>query len=211
MRKLIFLVAVAIVCTAGTESAMAKKPPPAKGPVTVTLSTSSFKVVYGATVILSGTVSTKQAGVSVTLLEEANGASSFSTLATVTTGSGGAWSSGVKPRIRTSYEARVKTSTSAAVVVGVSPLVSLHTVGGGRFSTRVVAARSFAGKLVQLQRRSSLGQWVTVQRKPLNATSAATFQPSLPHGTSTLRVALSVNQAGAGYLAGISRTISYRR
>lgn len=211
MRKLL-LVAVAILCGAGAQSALAKKPPkpPAKGSATTTLSTSSFRVVYGLTALLSGTVSTKQAGESVTILSEPFGTSGFTKLASVTTGTGGAWSSGVKPTIHTSYEAQVKGNTSAAVTVGVSPLVRLNALSGGRFSTKVMAARSFAGKIVQLQRRSSLGQWVTVQRRTLNASSAATFHPSVPRGSSTLRAALSVNQAGPGYLAGFSRTISFR-
>ena len=33
----------------------------------------------------------------------------------------------------------------------------------------------------------------------------------LPVGTSRLRIALSVNQAGAGYLAAFSREITYRK
>ena len=72
-------------------------------------------------------------------------------------------------------------------------------------------ARSFAGRYVQFQRRSSLGQWVTIKRVRLNTSSAAVFRATPPRGTSSLRIAFSVNQAGAGYLAGISRTIVYHR
>jgi hypothetical protein len=50
-----------------------------------------------------------------------------------------------------------------------------------------------------------------VRRVRLNGRSAATFRAALPKGTSRLRVAMSINQAGAGYLAGISRTIVHRR
>ena len=53
---------------------------------------------------------------------------------------------------------------------------------------------------------------MTVKRVRLNRHSRAIFEAKvLPHGRSTVRIALSVNQAGAGYLAGISRTIVYRR
>jgi hypothetical protein len=57
------------------------------------------------------------------------------------------------------------------------------------FSTKVLAARSFAGKVVQLQRRSA-GQWVTLKRVRLGSTSAATLKASLPTGKldSALRV-----------------------
>jgi len=52
---------------------------------------------------------------------------------------------------------------------------------------------------------------VTVKRVHLGVRSGAIFRASLPVGRSVLRVAMSVNQAGSGYLAGFSRTIVYRR
>jgi hypothetical protein len=46
----------------------------------------------------------------------------------------------------------------------------------------------------------------------LNASSVAIFPASLlPKGRSTIRVAISVNQAGPGYLGGKSRTLAYTR
>ena len=64
---------------------------------------------------------------------------------------------------------------------------------------------------MQLQRRTAAGRWVTVKRVRLNARSARLFKATLPAGTSRLRIAMSVNQAGAGYLGGFSRTIVFRR
>jgi hypothetical protein len=84
-------------------------------------------------------------------------------------------------------------------------------ITGQRFSTKVAAGRSFAGRMVQFQRRSSLGQWVTLKRVRLSSSSSAIFRAALPKGTSSLRIAFSVNQAGAGYLGGASRTIVYHR
>ena len=55
------------------------------------------------------------------------------------------------------------------------------------------------------------GRWLTIARTRLNSSSAAVFQPKLKRGRSTLRVAISVNQAGGGYLAGFSASISVRR
>ena len=52
---------------------------------------------------------------------------------------------------------------------------------------------------------------MTLKRLPLNTSSAAIFRAALPQGASTLRIAISVNQAGAGYLGGTSRTILYQR
>ena len=175
----------------------------------VTLAASALRVVYGGSVTLSGTVSSKQTGEQVTLLAQKYGDASYGAVATLTTGSEGRWRYVVKPTIGTGYQARFKNATSSSVRVGVRPLVSFRVITGARFSTRVVAARSFAGRYVQLQRRSSVGQWVTLKRLRLDARSAAIFRATVPRGTSSLRVAMSVNQAGPGYLAGISRTIVY--
>jgi hypothetical protein len=47
---------------------------------------------------------------------------------------------------------------------------------------------------------------------PLDLKASAIFTPSmLPAGTSTLRTAISVNQAGAGYLGGFSKPFVYHR
>jgi hypothetical protein len=62
---------------------------------------------------------------------------------------------------------------------------------------------------VKFQRRTSAGRWVTVKRVRLKRRSAAIFRTRLRRGT--FRIVMSVNQAGPGYLAGISRTIVYRR
>jgi hypothetical protein len=71
--------------------------------------------------------------------------------------------------------------------------------------------RSFAGRVVQLQRRRPNGSWLTVARARLNRHSNAIFHPKLGRGRTTLRIAFSINQAGGGYLAGFSRAITVRR
>jgi hypothetical protein len=68
----------------------------------------------------------------------------------------------------------------------------------------VVAAKSFAAKVVSFQRRSSLGQWVTLKRVTLNAGSAASFRARLPKGRSSVRVLLPASQTLPGYLGGVS-------
>jgi hypothetical protein len=52
---------------------------------------------------------------------------------------------------------------------------------------------------------------VTVKRIRLSLRSRAEFTAVLPPGRSSLRMAMSVNQAGAGYLGGLSRTIVVSR
>jgi len=180
-------------------------------PPAVTLNTSAFKVTAGSFVTLTGTVSGGQTGIKVTVLGQPFGESSPSTVGEVFTGAGGAWTYLARPLIQTAYQASVNGSTSTGITVGVRPSLSLRLITGHRFSSHVSAASSFAGKLVQLQRLAN-GHWVTVKRLRLGSKSTTIFQASLlPPGKSSIRVALSVNQAGPGYLAGFSRTVTYRR
>ncbi len=177
----------------------------------VTLATPALRVVYGRGLMLSGLVPVRRAGELVTLFAQTYGEGSPRSIATVLTAADGTWRYLAKPRIQTSYLASWNGSRSAASVVAVRPAVSLRRTATGRLATRVVGARSFAGRVVQLQRRSSTGRWVTIKRVQLNRRSAALFRATLPRGRSTLRIAMSVNQAGSGYLAGFSRTITVRR
>jgi hypothetical protein len=172
----------------------------------LSLTASSVQPVFGGTTILSGTLSTRQAGVSVAILAERYGSTHFSALATVATSAGGTWRYAARPTIRTIYMGRWKSTTSHAVTVGVHPHGSFDALSKGRLSTRILAAHSFAGRLVELQRRS-LGRWTTIGRMRLNGNSTSVFRPALPSGSSTLRVAMSVNQAGVGYLGAFSRTL----
>ena len=44
----------------------------------------------------------------------------------------------------------------------------------------------------------------------LNSSGAQRFKVKLPKGLNRLRIAMSINQAGAGYLGAYSKTIQYR-
>jgi phosphodiesterase/alkaline phosphatase D-like protein len=182
----------------------------------VTLNAPALRVVYGRGITLSGSIPTKRAGETVTLFAQSSGEGSFHSIATVLTAADGTWRYLAKPRIRTSYLASWSGGRSGATVVGVQPAIALRRTSAGLVSTRVTGARSFAGRFVQLQRRTAAGRWVTIKRVRLNARSAALLRPmsfraALPRGASTLRIAMSVNQAGVGYLGGFSRTIVFRR
>jgi Fibronectin type III domain len=177
----------------------------------VSLNARARRVVYGRSVMLSGLVPSRRAGETVTLLALNYGLGSPRVIATVLTGDRGIWRYLARPTIRTGYTASWNGATSRELVIAVRPAVSFRRVGSARFVTRVVAARSFAGRIVKLQRRTQAGRWVTIKRLRLNRRSAATFRVRLRRGTSRLRVVMSINQAGPGYLAGISRTIVYRR
>jgi plastocyanin len=183
------------------------KPPAVKPSVTTT--TSGVSVVYTGSVTLSGKISSLASGQALTLQQQPFGQDGYSNLANVTTGSGGTFSYTVHPVVMTSYHFMWGGTASPTLTIGVHPLVGFTVLSGGRLFTKVTAARSFAGKVVQLQRHNAFGQWVTISRARLGLRSGAYFHPRLGHGTWMLRIAFSVNQAGAGYLGGTSRTIVY--
>jgi len=154
-------------------------------------------------------VPTHNAGEQVTVFAQAYGRGSPVSVATILTGAGGAWSYIAKPGIGTQYQAGWNGGTSAPTVVGVHPKISLALLASGKLKTHVAGTTAFRGRVVQLQRRIG-GRWVTVTRVRLNRLSNATFAVKLPKGRSTIRVAMSINQAGAGYLGGTSRAILYQ-
>ena len=179
-------------------------------PPAVTLATSLPQIAYGTRVTLSGAINVKKAGENVQLNYLPYGQGSEVVLATVISGADGSFTFNVTPKILTTYRAVWKTASSLPVQTAVAPTISFGRLNG--FVTRVYAGRSMARKQVQLQRLSSFGQWVTIKRVSLDLNSRARFEaPMLPIGTSRLRIALSVNQAGAGYLAAFSREITYRK
>ncbi|HEX4518909.1 MAG TPA: fibronectin type III domain-containing protein [Gaiellaceae bacterium] len=178
----------------------------------LTLTASTAQAVYGTIVTLSGAVWSRQTGVKITIYGQAIGSRSFSTLGSSLTGAGGTWSFPVRPKLQTAYRASASDGTSATATIGVRPAVSLRVITGARFSTRVVAGSSFARKTVQLQRLLPGNRWKTLAKAKLNSKSSAVFSAKvLPKGTSLIRVAMSVNQAGKGYLGAFSRTATYHR
>ncbi len=179
-------------------------------PPAVTLATSLPQITYGTRVTLSGAINVKRAGENVQLNYLPYGQGSEVVLATVITAVDGSFTFNVTPKILTTYRAVWKTASSLPVQTAVAPSISFGRLNG--FVTRVYAGRSLARKQVQLQRLSSFGQWVTIKRVSLDLNSRARFEaPTLPIGQSRLRIAMSVNQAGAGYLAAFSREIVYRK
>lgn len=179
-------------------------PPPA-----VTIAVSEPQIDWGTSITVSGAVNNKKADEQVTLTAQPYGQASPIVLATVVTGTGGTFSFVTKPQLLTVYQAAWKTAKSLAVTTAVRPVISFGR--SSVFVTRVYAGRSMAGKSVQVQRLSAFGQWVTLEQVRLDSSSRAGFRVLLPRGLSHLRIAMSVNQAGVGYLAGFSREITFRR
>jgi plastocyanin len=182
-------------------------PPPA-----VTIGASLPIIVYGQQVTLSGAVSSGNADENVTIYAQPYPQASFQQLTTVKTTTGGVWQLILTPstKILTNYYARWNGRQSITVGVQVRPRIRL-SYRNGRFTTAVQSLTSHARKFVIAQRLSRFGQWVTIKKVRLGSRSTAVFRARLPKGKSRIRVAMSVNQAGAGYLAGYSPTITVRR
>ena len=174
-------------------------------PPSVTLSASLPVATFGAQVTLSGVVSSKKEGQTVTVLAQPYPQPAPTGLASVTTTAGGAWTFTTTPTIQTTYQARYRSSSSQPVTVGVRPKVTF-SYAHRYMSTRISAASSFAGRFVYLQRRSRFGQWVVVRKLKLGPHSGRIFRPPNTRGKSTYRIFLTLNQAGPGYQASHSGT-----
>ena len=179
-------------------------PPPA-----VTIAAGAPIIVFGQSTHISGVVSNQQAGETVTVYEQAYGEPSAMLIATLMTGTGGAWDVPVKPSLLTTYQAHWKGTTSSTVSVGVHPKV-LFKLHRGFGVVKVSAARSMAGRKVYIQRFSRFHEWIKIRRLILGSSSGRSFRLRLPRGRYVLRAYMTVNQAGAGYLDASSRNIVYR-
>jgi hypothetical protein len=177
----------------------------------VTLVTAARETVFGRGIRLSGLVPSGAAGEQVIVFAQPFGRGSPFSVATVLTSAGGAWSYVARPTIGTSYLAGWQGGTSAPVAIGVHPAISLRRLASGKLRTHVRGLNGFPHRIVRLQRRRADGTWATVTRVRLNRLSTATFLGKLPHGRSTIRIVMSINQAGPGYLGGKSRTIAVTR
>jgi plastocyanin len=185
-------------------SVVVKGPPPS-----VSIGAAQSVVTYGSGVTLSGVVSNQQPNETVEIYAQPYGQPSYALAATVLTGTGGTWSYAFKPEALTSFKARWGNRESPVATIGVAPSISLRRIGSW-FVVKAVGARKFSRRSVHVQRLNSFGQWVTLRKVTLNSSGAQRFKVKLPKGLSQLRIAMSINQAGAGYLGAYSKTIRFR-
>jgi plastocyanin len=179
----------------------------------VTLSATRELVLFGDSVTLSGAISSRQAGQSVTITVDPAGGEPARRIEVDTT-TGGEWSLRAQPRIRTQYTARWRNSTSEPLTVHVRPRVSLRKVGRRAFAVVVVAAESFAGRFVQIQRQRSRRSRalvtvtrVVLRRNPRTETTAQrTFRLRVRRGF-RMRAILPLSQAGPNYVSSRSNII----
>jgi plastocyanin len=182
-------------------------------PATLSLTANPLLVAYGGTSVVSGVLSTQQVGASIDVLVQQCGAATATKLATAVTTAGGVYTTTTKPLMNTTYTAKDKTVTSASATVTVRPILQLRRVGLRRFTLRVTAASSFAGKYASFQRyNGTLRRWVPVKPILLRASSAgiaptvvssASFRATV---ASRLRIRATLPQAQVGgcYAAGTS-------
>jgi hypothetical protein len=173
----------------------------------LSLSVSSYKVLAGHPLVLSGRLSSRLPAQRIAILAWPYGRSAPVRIGSVTTGGAGGWRFTAKPGVQTTYAARWHSTTSPKLTVGVRPAIAMRELANGHVLVRVKAGRPLLGSMLQLQSRAGAG-WTTVTAKRLSSASIAVFAPTLP--ASTIRAALSVNQAGAGLLGSTSHGLVYR-
>jgi plastocyanin len=183
---------------------------------TLTLTAKPRTLVYGGKVTLTGVLSNQKVGENVEVLATGCGQTAATKMTTVQTTTGGAYTAIVAPLTNTSYTVKVKNTSSQAVTVKVRPRLRLGKVALHRYSLRVLAAQSFAGKYGTFQRyNGALGRWANVKRVLLRANStgiaptvitSVSFRATVP-SRSKVRVILSQLQVGSCYLPGRSNAI----
>jgi plastocyanin len=177
-------------------------------PPSLTLAASQIYMVYGDKLTVSGIVSDHKAGEQVTLFYQPYGQPNPIERTVLLTTTGGAYSFTVSPQIVTTYQATWKGAYSAPATIQVQPKLTIGR--NGAWILHAYAGRSMAGRSVQFQRlNTATGQWVTISKVLLNVRSAARVSVTLPKGMNHLRLAMSVNAAGAGYLGTYSPVLNW--
>jgi plastocyanin len=180
-------------------------------PPQVALATSVPVVKFGTQVTLSGTVSNKRTGETVTLTALPFGQTTKQVIATLQTTANGAFSFNVTPQVNTTYQAQWKGSESS-VAVQVQPLIKLPFVShSGWFHFYVTAGQSFASRSVYLQRFTLLHTWVNVRKLQLGQQSGRIMslkfaRSTVPRGRWSLRVYMPASEMPPGYIDAWSGT-----
>jgi plastocyanin len=180
-------------------------PPPA-----VTIGAATPIILYGQTTQIAGQVSNLQANEKVDVYAQPYGAASAQLIASLLTGANGVWAVSVKPALATTYSAHWKSLVSSTVSVGVRPAISFTIGRHQRAAVKVKTATSHAGRKVYIQRFTRFHEWVKFRVVKLGPSSGRVFRFHLKRGRYTLRAYMTINQAGVGYLDGISRTVVLR-
>ena len=183
-------------------------------PDTVTLFADPSEVVFSSKITMTGELSSKTVGEDVVVLAKPCGKTTPTRASTVQTTAGGEYTADLRTARNTIYTVQVKGMTSGPVSIKVEPRLRLGRVAAHRYSLRVFAAQSFAGKWATFQRFNGK-RWIFVKRVQLqkNATNILpTVISSVPFRWNSatrprVRAILPQIQAGSCYLPGTSNTI----
>jgi plastocyanin len=178
-------------------------------PPSVTIGVTPPIVTWGTSVRLSGQITPAAVGDMVSIFAQPYPQASFVKVADVQTTTNGVYDFTYQPQILTAFKAQWKGKASAVVQIGIAPQLSLVKIGRW-WVTRARAAKSFSSHFVYAQRLNAFGQWVSLRKVVLNQQSAQRFKLVLPRGRSLVRVYMTTNQAGAGYLFSASRNLTVR-
>jgi plastocyanin len=180
-------------------------------PPSISIASSAGVVFWGASVRLAGTISSGAANQTVQVWARPFGQTSFVKQADVATAPGGVWDFPSTPQVLTEYYARWGNRQSATASVGVRPRLTFIRRAPWFVTSVKAGGTSFAGHFVYVQRKSSLGQWVNIKKVVMGSSGARRFKVKLNRGRHALRIFLTTNQAGSGYLWSNSRTIVFRK
>lgn len=178
------------------------------------ISTAKKTVTYGTTVTITGRSPIPSSTVVVSARVKGktggsgNGNGGWQSVATVTAGSDGSFTTSVKPTSSTTYRAQTAPSqsqskseqlTSSTITVAVMPLLTLRAttsrvVHQGKVVTLTgtIVPANGASTLTLIGYDVSRRSWTTVSTRPVAQSSGiATFRFTAPHGDTSLRLTVS--------------------
>jgi len=167
----------------------------------VSVGVTRIRAVYRNPVRIFGSIPTGATGETVTLHIRQYGRPEMTR--TVVTEEG-AYEYSFRPVIRTEVLASWNGTTSRrAPTIGVRPLVIFRALNLNRnlFFVRVRAARTYARKIVRINRQSSKGRWITTRIIRLNARGERRFTGNFPRGVVKAQAWVAKKP---GYIAGFS-------
>ncbi len=166
-------------------------------------------VVFGNTFTISGAAPSGKPGETIQVLARAYGQQKFGRVGTITTTANGNWSYTSRPRITTAYLAVWRGNMTASITADVTPRLDL-ALSKGVLTVTARSANLLRGRSLVVQLRRKGTQWHNVRTVVLGPSSRAKVPFTAPHGRSEIRLYISKNQAGAGYIAGFSGVLVYR-
>jgi plastocyanin len=180
-------------------------------PDQVTLAASAPVIKFGGQVTLTGAVSNKRAGETVTIVQLPFGQTNKEVVSTLQTTANGVFTLNVTPQLYTQYQAQWKTLESS-VFIQVQPTIKLPYVStSGYYHFYVTAGQSFAGRYVYLQRFTLAHTWVNLAKLRLGSQSGrilavGAVRKMIPRGRWSVRIFMPATEMPGGYLDSWSGT-----